>query len=73
MVDFPEQTPEERAYGDAFWAAWTKRQALYYSHQADQFRARLHAAIAAGVALGSACTCGAPDCQFRGAQPREES
>lgn len=65
MVDFPEQTPEERAAGLAWWAAFDRANAIYGRHQADQFRARLHAAIVAGTALGQQCVCGAPDCEFK--------
>lgn len=70
-IEFPEQTPEQMADGDAFWAAFDRANDLAYQHKADQFRARLHAAIEAGVALGQQCTCGAPDCQFSrsGEQP----
>lgn len=63
-VEFPPQTPEERAGGDAWWAAFDRAQAIYHTHKADQFLAQLHAAIEAGVALGSQCVCGASDCQF---------
>lgn len=38
---------------------------LAEQHEIDQFRAYLHNAIAAGVALGRQCVCGAPDCEFR--------
>lgn len=62
-VIFPPQTPAERTAGDAFWAAWDRNHDLALQHQADQFRAHLHAAIEAGVALGSACVCGAEDCR----------
>lgn len=62
-VQFPEQTPEERAAGDAWWAAFDRAQAIYHGHQADQFLAQLHRAIEANGA--GQCVCGAADCQFR--------
>lgn len=65
MVLFPPQTPAERAAGDAWWAAFDRDTALARQHQADQFHARLHQAIEAGIALGSQCTCGAAHRKFR--------
>lgn len=62
-LEFPEQTPEERAAGDAFWAAFGRAQAIYYTHQADQFLAQLHREIEARGA--GQCVCGSADCQFR--------